>query len=65
MDWNKYREDFLFCSRKEVEYHLNMVGAQIMNEAYRKEFLKTKEKGLLLPSCMRIKDEKNCKAIKT
>ena len=61
----KYREDFLFCSRKEVEYHLNMVGAQIMNEAYRKEFLKTKEKGLLLPSCMRIKDEKNCKAIKT
>ena len=37
----KYREDFLFCSRKEVEYHLNMVGAQIMNEAYRKEFLKT------------------------
>ena len=61
----KYRKDFLFCSRKEVEYHLNMVGAQIMNEAYRKEFLKTKEKGLLLPSCMRIKDEKNCKAIKT
>lgn len=61
----KYREDFLFCSRKEVEYHLNMVGAQIMNEAYRKEFLKTKEKRLLLPSCMRIKDEKNCKAIKT
>ena len=61
----KYREDFLFCSRKEVEYHLNMVGAQIMNEAYRKEFLKTKEKRLFLPSCMRIKDEKNCKAIKT
>ena len=61
----KYREDFLFCSRKEVEYHLNMVGAQIMNEAYRKEFFNFLEKRLLLPSCMRIKDEKNCKAIKT
>ena len=61
----KYREDFMFCNRKEVEYHLNMVGAEIMNNAYREEFLKTKEKRLLLPACMRLKDEYNCKAIKT
>ena len=61
----KYREDYLFCSRKEVEYHLNMVGAEIMNKAYRKEFLKTKEKRLLLPACMRFKNEYNCKAQKT
>ena len=55
----------MFCNRKEVEYHLNMVGAEIMNNAYREEFLKTKEKRLLLPACMRLKDEYNCKAIKT
>lgn len=61
----KYREDYLFCSRKEVEYHLNMVSAEIMNKAYRKEFLKTKEKRLLLPACMRFKNEYNCKAQKT
>lgn len=61
----KYREDYIICRKKEVEYHLNMVGAEIMNKAYRKKFLQSKEKRLLLPSCMRAKDESSCKAIKT
>ncbi|WP_455538316.1 DUF116 domain-containing protein [Terrisporobacter sp.] len=61
----KYKEDFLLCSRKRVEYHLNMVGAEIMNKAYRDDFLKSKEKRLLLPACMRARNEKNCKAIKS
>lgn len=60
----RYKEDFVFCGRKEVEYHLNMVGAEIMNRAFRKDFLNTKRKLLLLPACMR-KAGINCKAIKT
>lgn len=60
----KYREDYITCRKKEVEYHLNMVGAEIMNNSYREQFLKTKEKRLLLPSCMRFKNN-DCKAIKT
>ena len=61
----KYREDYISCRKKEVEYHLNMVGAEIMNNSYREEFLRSKEKRLLLPSCMRSKNDDNCKALKT
>lgn len=62
---HKWKEDYVYCGRKRVEYHLNMVGAEIMNRAYRKDFLKTKEKRLLLPACMRLNSDDNCKAIKT
>ncbi|WP_434796716.1 DUF116 domain-containing protein [Terrisporobacter vanillatitrophus] len=61
----KYREDYITCRKKEVEYHLNMVGAEIMNKSYRKLFIKSKEKRLLLPSCMRAHNENYCKAKKT
>ena len=55
------REDQFFCSRPQVEYHLNMVGAQIMNNSLREEFLQTDRKILLLPACMA--KSRNCKAI--
>jgi len=61
---HKWKEDYIYCGRKRVEYHLNMVGADILNRAYREEFLKTKEKRLLLPACIRL-NFKNCKAYKT
>lgn len=54
------REDQFFCTRTQVEYHMNMVGAQIMNNSLRKDFLRTEKKILLLPTCM-IKN-KDCKA---
>ncbi len=61
----KWKEHRVFCTRKEVEYHLNMVGAEIMNYGFREEFLSTKEKRVLLPICMRAKSYKSCKSIKT
>jgi hypothetical protein len=54
------REDQFFCSRTQVEYHMNMVGAQIMNESLNDEFQKTEKKILLLPTCMA--KSSNCKA---
>ncbi len=62
---HKWKEDNVYCGRKRVEYHLNMVGAEIMNRAFREDFLKTEEKRLLLPICMRSHYQKNCKAIKS
>ena len=59
---HKFKEDIILCGRQRVEYHLNMVGAEIMNRAFRNDFLKTRIKKLLLPICMRYNDEKNCKA---
>ncbi len=61
----RFREDIIFCGRKEIEYHLNMVGAEILNRAFRKDFIKTKSKMVLLPSCMRFQSEDNCKARKS
>lgn len=49
------REDYFFCGRRESEYHLNMVGAEILNRSLKKEFEKTDEKILLLPTCMSLR----------
>ena len=59
-----FKEDVIFCGRKEVEYHLNMVGAEIMNRAFNNEFNERPRKALLLPGCMRISQE-ICKAEET
>lgn len=59
---HKFKEDIIFTGRQKIEYHLNMVGAEILNRAYKNDFLKTKNKKLLVPICMRYNDEKQCKA---
>jgi len=59
-----WKEDVIFCGRKEVEYHLNMVGAEIMNRSFKNEFNERPRKALLLPGCMRISQEL-CKAEET
>jgi hypothetical protein len=57
------REDKLLCLRNENEYHLNMVGAQIMNKILRPDFRVTKRKVVLLPTCMREVGDSECNAI--
>ena len=56
-----WKEDVIFCGRIEVEYHLNMVGAEIMNRTYKKDFDERPRKALILPGCMRS-HPKICKA---
>jgi uncharacterized protein len=57
----KYREDNIFSGRAEVEYHLNMVAACVMNHSLLADFNRTSKKVVLLPTCMRT--NQNCKAI--
>lgn len=57
-----WREDVIFCGRRRVEYHLNMVGAEIMNRAYRERFIETSGKVILIPACMRLFPADECKA---
>jgi hypothetical protein len=59
---HKFKEDVVFCARQRIEYHLNMVGAEIMNRAFREDFLKAKTKKLLLPICMTYRAKDKCKA---
>jgi uncharacterized protein len=59
---HRWKEDVIFSARRRVEYHLNMVGAEIMNRAFREGFLKTKNKAVVLPACMRYYPKPQCKA---
>ncbi len=59
---HKWKEDLLFCGKKEREYHLNMVSAAIMNKAFRKKFLDTEKKVALIPVCMRLLSDEKCQA---
>ncbi len=59
---HRWKEDYIFCSSRAVEYHLNMVGAEIMNRSYHDDFLQRKDKVLLLPHCMTNPVKGKCKA---
>lgn len=59
----KHREDAISVNKRSVEYHLNMLGAVVMNEVFEKQFLDTTEKVLLVPPCMR--KSKECKSVKS
>ncbi len=56
----KGKENFFFCTRQPNEYHLNMVAAEIMNQTLRPAFHQTKNKIVLLPTCMTKSN--SCKA---
>jgi uncharacterized protein len=62
--------EYRFCydarlvTRTRLEYHLGMLGTEILNRAYRERFLTTKRKMVILPPCMCAPDEV-CKAVET
>jgi hypothetical protein len=61
----RWREDVVFCGRRRVEYHLNMVGTEILNRAYREAFLDTARKVVIVPPCMRAQPDGVCQARST
>jgi hypothetical protein len=65
--YRKYRgrEDLVFCGRRRVEYHLAMVGIEILNRAFRAAFLATGRKVVLVPPCMKARPDDECQARST
>lgn len=59
---HRFRENYIFCGRHEAEYHLNMVGAEILNRALKPGYRNTTGKVLLLPTCMSMPKDGKCKA---
>jgi len=45
--------DTLLCTSPVLEYHINMVGAEILNKLWQKSFLETEHQLLVLPGCLR------------
>jgi len=56
------REDVIFCGRRRVEYHLNMVGTETLNRVFRPRFLSTERKGVVVPPCLRAQPDDKCQA---
>jgi hypothetical protein len=56
------REDTVQCSRRRVEYHFNMVGAEILNRAWRKDFRACEHHVVVLPGCARGSADDACGA---
>lgn len=54
-------EDVIFYHGHELEYHLNMLGAEIMNRIFKEDFEKRPRKAIILPGCMNS-NIKKCKA---
>lgn len=54
-------EDVIFYHGHELEYHLNMLGAEIMNQIFKDDYEKRERKAIILPGCMNS-NNKNCKA---
>ena len=61
----KWREDAVLLMRKEQEYHMNMISAEILNRAYKENFKKSVNKIVILPVCMRKNSADVCKAVDT
>ncbi len=59
-----WREDRISCTRTRLEYHLNMVGAEIMNLAFQDDFINTEATSVLVPGCMRGRPFDECEAVK-
>jgi uncharacterized protein len=60
----RWREDRIQCMRTRAEYHLNMVGAELMNRAFRSDYRNTQARALLLPGCMRGRPGEECESKK-
>jgi len=60
----RWREDRVSCSRSRVEYHLNMVGPEMMNRAFRQDYLATDTTAVLVPGCMRARPDGECEAVR-
>ena len=57
------RDDAYLRRRGRSEYHLNMVGTELLNRAYRRDFRRAARRIVLLPSCMPARQGGSCQAV--
>jgi hypothetical protein len=59
------RYDAALVARSRLEYHLGMLGTEMLNRAYRERFLATHSKVVIVPPCMRAQPDSKCEAVET
>jgi hypothetical protein len=60
-----WRYDALLLSRSRVEYHLGMVGTEVLNRAYLSGFQATGRRLVIVPPCLRAQPDDVCQAEQT
>jgi hypothetical protein len=61
----RWRYDSALVTRERVEYHLAMLGTEILSRAYREKFMATKRRIVIMPDCLRSNDGDQCQAERT
>ena len=61
----RHRYDAALVARSRLEYHLGMLGTEILSRAYRERFLVAHHKIVVVPPCLRAQPAEKCKAIET
>jgi uncharacterized protein len=56
------RYDSSLRASSRLEYHLGMMGTELLSRSYRERFKAAKRKVVVLPPCMRIEPEAGCQA---
>jgi len=64
-DSHKGQEDYILLIRHPNDYFLNLIGSEMLNKAFLKDWQKKSDYYILLPSCMSKKGETKCPAQKT
>jgi len=60
---SRFRYDLTLRCRSRVEYHLGLMGTEILNREFRLGFLETEEKLVIVPRCLRARPAGECKAV--
>jgi hypothetical protein len=66
----RWRYDAELVTSTRLEYHLGLLGTEILNRAYRPRFLATRHKMVIVPPCMRARSDEasldeRCQAVPT
>jgi hypothetical protein len=62
---HRWQYDADFVARTRLEYHLGMLGTEVLNRAYHQHFLASSKRIVIVPPCMRFQPEEKCQAIDT
>ncbi|MBN2385382.1 MAG: DUF116 domain-containing protein [Anaerolineales bacterium] len=62
---HRWRYDAALLERTRLEYHLGMLGSEILNRQYRRDFLAAERRVVILPPCMRARLDGGCEAVAT
>ncbi len=60
-----WRYDAPLVMRSRLEYHLGMLGTQVLNQAYRSGYRSAERRLVIVPVCMRAQPEGKCQAVQT